>query len=90
MLTIDEVKLQLKVDFAEDDDLILELIEVSQIYIDSMVGDAYKSDTNAVKLARLLQKYLIQTMYDERSIHLPSNTKENRIVSSIIDKLSNY
>lgn len=89
MLTLDEIKVYLRVDGSEEDEWLLELIEVSHIYIDSMVGKAYKGDENAVRLASLLQRYLIQTMYEERSINVPSNTKENRIVSSILDKLSN-
>lgn len=89
MLTLDEIKVYLRVDNSEDDEWLLELIEISQIYIDSMVGKAYKGDENAVRLSSLLQRYLIQTMYEERSINVPSNTKENRIVSSILDKLSN-
>nr|DAY63744.1 MAG TPA: head tail connector [Caudoviricetes sp.] len=89
MLTLDEIRVYLRVDGSEEDEWLLELIEVSHIYIDSMVGKAYKVDENAVRLASLLQRYLIQTMYEERSINVPSNTKENRIVSSILDKLSN-
>lgn len=55
-----------------------------------MVGEAYKKDEKAIKLANLLQKKLIVDMYENRSIDIPNNVKHNRIVTSILDKLSNY
>jgi uncharacterized phage protein (predicted DNA packaging) len=89
-MTLQEVKLFLKIDYTEDDDYINSLIEVSQIYIDSMCGEAYKTDLKAVKLSELLQKKLISDMYENRGTEVASNTKQDRIVNSILDKLSNY
>ncbi|MBK1809144.1 phage gp6-like head-tail connector protein [Clostridium sp. YIM B02505] len=89
-MTLAEVKIYLRVDYTEDDDYINSLIEVSQIYIDSMVGEVYKTDTKAVKLSELLQKKLISDMYESRGTEVVSNTKQDRIVNSILDKLSNY
>jgi uncharacterized phage protein (predicted DNA packaging) len=89
-MTLQEIKTYLRVDYTEDDDYINSLIEVSQIYIDSMVGVDYKTDTKAVKLAELLQKKLISDMYESRGTEVVSNTKQDRIVNSILDKLSNY
>jgi uncharacterized phage protein (predicted DNA packaging) len=80
----------LKIDDDYDDDYLQELIDVSQIYIDSMVGEVYKTDEKAVKLAELLQKKLISDMYDQRGTEITSNTAQSRIVTSILDKLSNY
>ena len=89
-LILNEVQNYLKNDDDYDIDFIKELIETSQIYIDSMVGEAYKVDEKAVKLAILLQKKLISDMYDNRYTEVASNTKQDKIVTSILDKLSNY
>lgn len=88
-LTPNDAQNYLKAD-DDDIDLVTELIETSQIYIDSMVGEAYKLDEKAVKLATLLQKKFIADMYDNRSTEIAANTKQDKIVTSILDKLSNY
>lgn len=89
-MTLEEVKKYLVVDDDYGDDFLNDLIEASEIYIDSMVGEGYKTDKKAMKLANLLQKKLIADMYENRSIEVPQNTKQDRIVTSILDKLSNY
>lgn len=93
-MTLEEVKDYLRIDDTYEDKFLNELIEVSQIYIDSMVGEAYKTDVKAVKLANLLQKKLISDMYENRSTEIQCNSstdiKQDRIVTSILDKLSNY
>lgn len=90
MITLEEAKKHLQVDYSDDDGYISDLIEIAQIYIDSMVGEAYKTDEKAPKLAGLLQKKIISDMYETRGTQISNNTKEDRIVSSILDKLSNY
>ncbi|HBJ2613330.1 TPA: phage head-tail connector protein [Clostridium botulinum] len=89
-MTLEEIKSYLRIDYKEDDTDLNELIETSQIYIDSCVGEGYKNDSKAMKLANLLQKKLIHDMYENRSAEVPTNTKQDRIVTSILDKLSNY
>lgn len=66
------------------------MLDVSLIYIDSMVGEAYKTDEKAVKLASLVQKKLINDMYENRGTEITNSSKRNIIVSSILDKLSLY
>lgn len=89
MVTLNEVKNYLKVDDVEDDDFILQLIEISQIYIDSMVGEDYKADPKLERLADLLQLLIISDMYDNRSLSV-NTSGMNKIAHSILDKLSNY
>lgn len=89
-MTLEEVKKYLIIDDDHGDDFLNDLIETSEIYIDSMVGEGYKTDKKAIKLANLLQKKLIADMHENRSIEIPVNTKQDRIVVSILDKLSNY
>lgn len=89
-MTLEEVKEYLHIDYTDEDGYLNELIEVSLIYIDSMVGETYKQDLKAVKLANLLQKKLISDMYENRGTAITSNSKRDIIVTSILDKLSNY
>lgn len=89
-MTLEEIKSYLHVDYPDDDEYLNELIEVSEIYIDNMVGEAYKSDEKACKLAKLLQKKIINDMYENRGTEIASNTKKDIIVTSILDKLSLY
>jgi uncharacterized phage protein (predicted DNA packaging) len=90
MTTLEQVKNYMRIDCEDDDPYIESLIDISLIYLDSMVGEAYKIDTKAVKLANLLQLKLINDMYENRSIEIPKNTKQDRMYTSILDKLSNY
>ena len=88
-MTLEEVKSYLRIEYEEDDILLANLIEVSEEYIDSCVGIAYKSDEKAMKLANLLQKKLIADMFDNRGTEISNSTKDT-IVTTILDKLSNY
>lgn len=89
-MTLEDVKNYLRIDSEDDDTYLSELLEVSLIYIDSMVGEDYKTNEKAVKLATLLQKKLISDMYENRGTEIPNNTKKDIIVTSILDKLSLY
>ncbi|MDU3353601.1 MAG: head-tail connector protein [Clostridium sp.] len=90
ILTLEEVKGYLRIDYEDDDDLLYELLEISEEYISSCVGTGYKSDKKAVKLADLLQKKLIHDMYEKKGTEISNNTKKDTIVTTILDKLSNY
>lgn len=89
-MTLEDIKLYLRIDDDTEDNYLTTLIEVVQIYIDSMIGEYYKVDEKAVKLAELLQKKLINDLYENRGTSIPSNIKKDIIVSSILDKLSLY
>ena len=87
-MNLEEVKDYLRISDDYENTFIQELIDISEIYIDSMVGEAYKTDPKAMKLATLLQKKLISDMYENRSTEVPQNTKQDRIVTSILDVLA--
>lgn len=89
-MTLEEVKKYLRVDYDDDDIELTNLITVSESYIESCVGNGYKSDEKAIKLANLLQKKLIYDMYEKRGTEISNNTKKDTIVTTILDKLSNY
>lgn len=87
-MTLQEIKDYLRIDSDDENIFLTELIEISEIYITSMVGTNYKTDEKAIKLATLLQKKLISDMYENRSTEIASNTKQDRIVTSILDALA--
>lgn len=89
-MTLEEIKAYLRIDYEDDDDILSELLIVSEEYINSCVGIGYKSDEKAMKLAKLLQKKLIYDMYEKRGTEIANNTKKDTIVTTILDKLSNY
>ena len=89
-MEISDIKAYLKIDDDEENLYLQELMDVSLIYIDSMVGEGYKEDTKAVKLANLLQQKLIADMHENKGTEVASDTKADRIVVSILDKLSGY
>jgi uncharacterized phage protein (predicted DNA packaging) len=88
IMTLEEIKVYVRQD--DDDPFLVELIDISQDYIDSMVGVTYKENTKLVNLASLLQKKLILDMYGNRGTEIPGTTKTDKIVTSILDKLGNY
>ena len=89
-MTLEEVKSYLRIDYEEDDILLSSLIEISEEYIDSCVGTAYKTDEKAIKLANLLKKKLIADMFENRGTEISNSTRKDTIVTTILDKLSNY
>lgn len=91
-MTLEYVKDYLRVDTEDEDDFIKQLMEVSQIYIDSCVGEAYKSHEKGVKVAELLQMKLINDMYESRGSNYEgaNNIKRDIIVTSMLDSLSMY
>ncbi|MBU3216652.1 head-tail connector protein [Clostridium estertheticum] len=89
-MDLEFIKTYLKIDGDEEDEYLQDLIDVSLIYIDFMVSENYKQDLKAVKLAGLLQRKLIADMHENKTTIISTNTKADRIVLSILDKLSNY
>lgn len=89
-ITLEEAKEHMRVDYDDENDYINLLITTSLIYIDSMVGELYKNDENAVKLANLLQLKLIEDMFSNRGTKVNNNVSTDIIITSILDKLSNY
>ncbi|BDR75763.1 head-tail connector protein [Clostridium tetani] len=87
-MTLQSIKEYLRIDGQDEDIFLQELIEISQIYIDSMVGTNYKTDPKTVKLANLLQKKLVADMYENRSTTISTQEKQDRIVTSILDSLA--
>ncbi|KGN00846.1 phage gp6-like head-tail connector protein [Clostridium phage CWou-2020a] len=88
-MKLNEIKEYLKIDEDYEDSLLNELIEASEVYIESMVGESYKANKKLIKLADLLQKRIIADMYENRSTTVGQDVKQDRITTSILEKLSN-
>lgn len=88
-MLLKEVKDYLKIDYEEEDTYLQSLIEVSEIYIDSCVGENYKTNDKLIKLSKIAQYKLISDMYTNRSTYIEDKSKQDRIVTTILDKLSN-
>jgi len=89
-MTLEEAKSYLHIDYPDEDTFIQTLLITSENYIDSMVGEGYKLEDKALNLAKLLQYKLIADMYENRSTNIEDKSKQDRIVTSILDKLSLY
>ena len=90
MVSLEDAKAYIHIDYDDDNDDIKNMIETAQIFIDSMVGEKYKEDEKAVKMADLLVKKIVYQMYENRSVLIPNNLKEAKIVNSMLDKLALY
>lgn len=88
-MTLQEIKNYIKIDFEDDDELLEEIIEVSGLYIDEMVGQGYKAYEKGLKLANLLQKKIGSDMYENRSA-ITTNLNRDRIADSILTRLAMY
>jgi uncharacterized phage protein (predicted DNA packaging) len=87
-ITLLEVKKYLRADdYEDDDDYIKDLINISDVYIDKAVGDAYKSNSKYDKISMLVQKKLIKDMYDERSMLVTDKSAQSTIVTTIFEIL---
>lgn len=89
-MILDYIKSYLHIDFNDDDALLQNLIDQTDIYIHSMVGESYKKDDKLLKLAEILQIKLIADLYENRTTNIngANNMKRDIIVNSILDKLA--
>ena len=81
-ITLEEAKEYLRIYFDDDDKFISELIEISRIYIDSCVGEAYKDNPKKKKLSDLLSKKYINDMYNDNEEN-PVGNKSGKISVSV-------
>lgn len=85
-MELQEVKNYLRVDFNDDDNFIIELIEVTEIYVDTSCGTAYKNHEHLVKLSKLAKLKLISNMYEKREAN--ATEKRDLTIATIFDTLS--
>ena len=68
---------------------LVEFTEIADIYLESTVGSAFKKNEKTLKLARILVKRLVNSMYFNRSYEISSSAKTDIITKNILSKLSN-
>lgn len=84
MVDLKKVKEYLKIDYDDSDEELNNLIDISGIYIDEMVGTKYKSNDKLVKLADIAKLNIIQNLYDNKN----TDFRTNKIVNSILNRLA--
>lgn len=85
ILTLEEVKEYLKVDYDDEDELLKELIEVAEEYLYAATGRKFDS-TN--KRAKLYCRVLVNEWYKDRSLTTDKITKKVRFtLQSILTQL---
>ncbi|KOA90869.1 head-tail connector protein [Clostridium botulinum] len=90
MISLEEIKEYLRVDYEDDDKLIENLIGEAQVYIDTCAGTRYKG-TIREKLADTLLRKIVKDLYDDKGVYIDSKKSKgyDRISTTILDILSN-
>lgn len=78
MLTVEEAKQYLRVDFQDDDALLEELIRAADEYLTGAVGKEYDKDCERSKM---LQRIVVQDLYDNRGLSEAVSVRARQIVS---------
>lgn len=91
MVSLSDIKTYLNIDEGDMyyDDLLSSLLEVANIYVEKCVGIGYKSSEQGIKLANILIRKLVVDMFENRGSTVTNNIKQDRIVTSILEVLSN-
>lgn len=93
-MDLNKVKKYLSIFDDFDDELLQDYIVSSQIYIDSCVGEGYKSNPHGIKISEILMLRLIHDMYENRGADISSNQRRDIITTSMLNILdgmgSNY
>lgn len=90
MISLEEVKQYLRVDFDDDDKLLQNKIIEAEIYINLCCGTEYKKYEDKVKIAKLLIKKIVNDLYENRGLYLEGKkTGYDRVSSTILDILAN-
>ena len=78
MLTLQDVKSYLKIDFDDDDELLNSLIKTADEYLKSAISSTYNSDTERAKLLSLI---VIQDLYNNRGLTEKVSGNVRKLVS---------
>ena len=84
MLTLDEVKKYLRVDFDDDDTLIACFMSVADSYLTASVGAGYDKESERAKTLSLI---LISDLYDNRGLLESSIGGVKPAVRQIVDNM---
>jgi uncharacterized phage protein (predicted DNA packaging) len=85
IVSLDEVKNWLRIDFSDDDALLSTLISASETYLKNATGIEYDSSNN---LAKLFCMVLISDWYENREYTGKASDQVRPIINSILMQLS--
>lgn len=90
IITLEEAKNYLRVDFEDDDSYINMLIEQAEEYLRDCIDnfDTKMQVERFQKKAKLCSMVIIQNMYDERSFITKDNEKLRYIVASMLMQMN--
>lgn len=93
LLTLEEVKQFLRIDFEDDDDYINSLITTTRVYIEQCVGTFWKDYTDGIAIFKILSKKLIFNLYENRDRDVIASEKstienKNSVYTNMITLLS--
>jgi uncharacterized phage protein (possible DNA packaging) len=82
-LTLDDVKLFLKLDSDDDDNYVKLLIEVAKEYVTSQIGECNQAKARV----RILMLTLIANLYENRQFTVDKNDKVQYVLNIMIAQL---
>lgn len=85
IVSLDEVKNWLRIDFSDDDTLLSSLIGASETYLKNATGIEYDSSNH---LAKLFCMVLISDWYENRELIGKASDQVRPIINSILMQLS--
>jgi uncharacterized phage protein (predicted DNA packaging) len=85
IVSLDEVKTWLRVDFSDDDTLLTTLIKAAEQYLKNATGITYDSENH---LAKLFCMTLIADWYENREMIGKATDQTRPIIQSILTQLS--
>lgn len=87
MMTLDEMKSYLKVDFNDDDNDITLMMNVAREYITDAIGECDET----IARVQLLMRVIVGELYEKRSMTFDMNSTNEKVqyvIRSIINQLS--
>lgn len=87
MMTLDEMKSYLKVDYNDDDNDITLMMDVAREYIVDAIGECNEE----IARVKLLMRVIVAELYEKRSMTFDMNSTNEKVqyvIRSIINQLS--
>lgn len=89
LITLEELKMFLRIDYSDDDIMLNDFIQTTEEYIKDIVSDYDIKIKNErfKRKASLAAKFIISELYDNRELTIKENKKVNFIINSFITQM---